>query len=571
MSIDPSRRSPVAQTIDEAHRHRCDRALLTLTQQKEVWLHVSIPERITYLQQCLDGVNQVAAGWTTAACLAKDIDPASALAGEEGLVGPVATLANLRQLIRSLAAHGQLCPPAVFTRPDGQWVARVFPDNWQDRLLWLGFSGEVWMQPGKPVRQGMVYRHHPERGRVALVLGAGNIAAIAPTDALYKLFAEDQVVLLKMNPVNDYLGKFWEQAFQPLIAAGFLQIVNGDATVGQYLCEHPAIDTIHITGSHQTHDVIVWGRDPSEQQQRKTENMPRLTKPITSELGCVTPILVVPGNWSASDLQFQARQVASMVAHNASFNCVAGKVLVTAKGWSLREAFLQQVRQELAAIPPRQAYYPGATERYQAFLAQYPQAEVVGQASVGSLKTTVPWTVIPDVPPVSGEYALTTEAFCGVLAEVTLDSANAAEFLVDAVAFANHSVWGNLTCMMLVDRATQRQQAAALDQAIAQLQYGAIGINVWTGVIFSLTACPWGAFPGNPLPDIRSGQGFVHNTYLFEYPQKTLLRAPFRIRPLPLWFANHPNLKTIAQHYQDLLSHSDWRKFLRLVFAALRG
>lgn len=57
----------------------------------------------------------------------------------------------------------------------------------------------------------------PEKrvGKVALVLGAGNIAS--PLDAFQKLFLENQVVLLKMNPVNDYLTEYLEAALKPLI------------------------------------------------------------------------------------------------------------------------------------------------------------------------------------------------------------------------------------------------------------------------------------------------------------------------------------------------------------------
>ena len=50
------------------------------------------------------------------------------------------------------------------------------------------------------------YRERGPHGGVALVLGAGNVNSIPPLDALYRLIARGQVVLLKMNPVNDYLG-----------------------------------------------------------------------------------------------------------------------------------------------------------------------------------------------------------------------------------------------------------------------------------------------------------------------------------------------------------------------------
>lgn len=554
--------SPAATPFDQA-----DRAIATLVSCKQAWVQTSITDRIVYLRQCVNGVMTVAAPWAIAANIAKGIDPDSALAGEDWLTGPVATLLTLQGLIKTLEANGQLKPPAIASRPNGQLVAQVFPDNWLDRLMWLGFQGEVWIEPDQPATQGKNYRQTLQQGAVSLVLGAGNVSAIAALDSLHKLFAENQVVLLKMNPVNAYAGEFLEKALQPLIQAGFLEIVYGDADLGHHLCQHPQIETIHITGSHHTHDAIVWGSTLEEQQQRKAAHNPILTKPITSELGCVTPILIMPGLWSTGDIAFQARQVASMVAHNASFNCVAAKVVITASGWQQRDEFLQQLHQAIAAIPPRKAYYPGAHDRYQAFLAHYPQAIALSTCTEDS----IPWTVIPNVPPHSDEYALQTEAFCGVLAEVSLEAADAKDFLVKAIPFVNESVWGNLSCVLLIDPKTQRHCRTELDQAIAQLQYGAISINAWTGMMFMLAGATWGAFPGNPLDDICSGRGIVHNSYLFDHPQKTVLRAPFRIFPTPTWFADHKNLRQVAICYANLIANPSLNKFLSVILAALRG
>ncbi len=577
-------------------------ALDRLSAHKAAWLQVAIPQRIQYLQRCLEGVIAVAEDWATAACLAKGIDPATPLAGEEWTAGPVAALMNIRSLIKALEANGHPSPVKISRRVHGktaegshdqtsdqtgdrageQVVAQVFPDHLMEQLLWLGFKGEVWLEPDRPPTQGQIYRQKAAEktaeGTLALVLGAGNISAIAPLDMFYKLFAEDQVVLIKMNPVNAYVGPFLEQAFKPLIEDGFCQIVYGGAELGRYLCQHPAVDTLHITGSHHTHNAILWG-DATPQPLSTRESspsasvppQPNLNKPITSELGCVTPILVVPGNWSQGDIAFQARQVASMVAHNASFNCVAAKVIVTVQGWAQREEFLQQVHQQLAKTPTRKAYYPGARQRYGEFLQRYPQAQVVGAADHWDAETDVPWTVIPNVAADAAEYALTTEAFCGVVAEVSLPATTAAEFLAAAVPFANDKVWGNLSCVLLIDPATRRQNAAAVDGAIAQLRYGAIGINVWTGVGFLLPALTWGAFPGNPLADIQSGRGVVHNAYLFDHPQKSVLSAPFRVFPTPLWFADHKNLLQVAQRFAALQRQPSWWRFFRVVLAALKG
>jgi hypothetical protein len=52
--------------------------------------------------------------------------------------------------------------------------------------------------------QAIAYRDKQHNGKVALVLGAGNVASIGPMDVLYKLFVEDQVVLLKTNPYRRF-------------------------------------------------------------------------------------------------------------------------------------------------------------------------------------------------------------------------------------------------------------------------------------------------------------------------------------------------------------------------------
>jgi acyl-CoA reductase-like NAD-dependent aldehyde dehydrogenase len=354
-----------------------------------------------------------------------------------------------------------------------------------------------------------------------------------------------------------------EQVFSALKADGFFEIAYGEAELGAYLCQHSAVDTVHITGSQRTHDAIVWG-NPAAEHLHQT---PRLNKPITSELGGITSIIVVPGNWSKSDLAFQARHVASMVSHNASFNCVAGKVLILAKGWAQRSQFLDLVREQFRQIPPRKAYYPGAQDRYEVFLAKYSAAEQLGTKAPGC----IPWTLISNVSPRSGEYALTEEAFCGVLAEVSLDVVTAEDFLASAVDFANQSIYGTLSCTVLVDPKTARRCSAALETAITNLRYGSIGVNIWSGVLFAMPEIPWGAFPGNTLENIGSGQGMVHNIFRLENPQKAIVTAPFRIWPTPLWFAQHKTLKQVAQNLLAFEMQPSWHKLLPVITAALGG
>ena len=93
----------------------------------------------------------------------------------------------------------------------------------------------------------------------ALVLAAGNVASLGPRDVLSKLFVEGKVVVMKANPVNDYLVPHWRRALAALIDAGVLRIVDGGAAVGQYLTGHARIDEVHITGSDKTYDAVVFG------------------------------------------------------------------------------------------------------------------------------------------------------------------------------------------------------------------------------------------------------------------------------------------------------------------------
>jgi len=544
-----------------------DAAVERVASKKEAWIATSIPERISLLELCLAGVESAASAWVRDMCRVKGFSPEENLAGEEWLAGPATTARNVRLLIQALQANGAPKLPDVSQRPNGQWVARVTPGELKERLMFAGVTVDVWIEPGKPPSQGRIYREPKGPGKVSLVLGAGNVSSIPPMDVLYKLFVEDEVVVLKMNPVNAVAGPHIARAFAALVDAGFLAVVYGGAEVGAHLANHPQVDTLHVTGSDRTYDAIVWGTDPAEQARRKSEGKPINTRPFSAELGCVTPCMIVPGDWSEDDLEFQARHVVSMVAQNASFNCNAAKVLVTAKGWPQRERFLEKVHAALARAPARKAYYPGAETRYRGFLDKYPAAKPLGAAGEG----IVPWTVIPNVPAKHGEYALTNEAFCGVLAEVELEATTAAEFLERAVQFANDDCWGTLSCMLMIDEATARRESKLLDSVVERLRYGGVCINSWAGLLYALASPTWGAFPGHPNTDIQSGTGVVHNTFLLDYPQKSVVRAPFRIRPAPAWFFDHKNLLGLGKSLLHLEASGGVGNFVATALAGMKG
>ena len=69
-------------------------------------------------------------------------------------------------------------------------------------------------QHGKYLGQGRIYREKASgnrgEGAVALVLGAGNEVSVAAGDVLHKLLVDDCVVILKANPVLEYMAPFLE-------------------------------------------------------------------------------------------------------------------------------------------------------------------------------------------------------------------------------------------------------------------------------------------------------------------------------------------------------------------------
>jgi hypothetical protein len=253
-----------------------DRAVGVLADHKDAWARLSIPARIDLARRCLDGLSAVSEPMARAACRAKGLEYEGPASVDEWLSGPVSLIRNLRLLIESLRdihASGvpALGPGAVRRLPGGQLAVNVFPRTRLDGIVYPIRRVDVWMQPGVDetnLRDTMAsaYRRDRAPGEVGLVLAAGNVASIGPMDLLYKLFVEIQVVVCKMHPVNDYLGPYLEQALRPLIDGGFVRIVYGDAAAGQHLVHHPHVDEIHMTGSADVHDRIVWGDTPGSRR-----------------------------------------------------------------------------------------------------------------------------------------------------------------------------------------------------------------------------------------------------------------------------------------------------------------
>jgi acyl-CoA reductase-like NAD-dependent aldehyde dehydrogenase len=560
-------------------RASLDAAVAALQERKKAWTAVSPRERIAILEEITRGFLAVSSRWAAACIEAEGLDPERGQ-GEEVLVGPYFVVRNLRLLrlaLADIAKHGRpRIPGSVRTRRDGQVTARVFPYDIWDRIFYAGVTADVWMQPGVteaslPSTQAVAYRGE-RKGGVALVLGAGNVSSIGPMDALYKLFVEDQVVLYKTHPVNVYLGPLLEEGMKALVDRGFLKVVYGGAEEGAYLCRHPGVDEIHITGSDRTYEAIVFG--PGEEgRRRKERNEPLLAKRVTAELGNVSPVIVVPGpagSWSEADLHYQAESLVTMLVNNAGFNCNATRVILQHAASPQREDLLGAMRALLRDTPLRRAWYPGAAERWSAFAAAHPEAEHFGNRTGDRL----PWTLIHSLDPQSREdVCYTTEAFCGVFAETPIAAPSVPEYLESAVAFANETLWGTLNASLIVHPASLRDREAkkAVEKAIADLRYGTVSVNHWAAIGYGLVITPWGAFPGHPPHDIQSGTGVVHNTLMFDKPQKTVVRAPFRVFPKPVWFATHKTAHKLTPKLVEFETDPSFAKLPGILGQAVRG
>jgi hypothetical protein len=567
--------SAVEESIDTA---ALDDAVASVAARVDDWVSVPPRDRSELLALVVRDTLAASGPWNDDACGAKGLAPDS-LEGAEELFSGVGTLIRMAQTLRRsladiAAGRAPQYPGPVRHRAGGRISVGVLPSSRYDRLLFSGISAEVWMQPGVSERdvreeQAAAYRDPVAARGVTLVLGAGNVASLGPRDALNELFVNGRVVVLKANPVNEYLVPHWERALGSLINEGVLTIVTGAAGAGEHLAQHPLVGSIHVTGSDKTHDAIVFGPGAGGAT-NKAAGRRRNEKAITSELGNVSPVVIVPGEWSRAEIEYQAAHVATMFVNNAGFNCLTPRVLVTWERWAQRAEFLDALEDVLAALPTRRAYYPGARERHGEFVAAHPDARQIGDVSGGRL----PWTLVRGVDPSSSEeICFRSEAFCSLCAETALDAVSPAEFVARATGFCNDALWGTLSMTLLAHprELADAELGPSIERAVAELRYGTIGVNVWHALGFALGTTTWGAFPGHDDTDIQSGRGVVANAFMFARPEKSVVRGPFVARPRPAYFATSARGAPALRRLVDFEAAPRLVKVPGLALAALRS
>jgi len=559
-------------------------ALADLDAAKHGWARTPVAERIRLLTRTKDSIMAIASDWAEISARKKGLIPGTSLAGEEWITGPYATIAGVNGLLNTLGQiQGKTFIDHLNTRKlvTGQLSVQVLPHSVWDHLLLSGISAEVWMQKGvyeKNLKDhaAIVYDEPTKnrQGRVALVLGAGNVAAITPLDVLQKLMLENQVVILKMNPINDYLSDYYKIAMKPLIDADAVRIVKGDGECGAYLCDHPIVEELHITGSDKTHDAIVWGVGEEGEKNREA-GTPKNLKRFTSELGSVSPTIVVPGPWSVADIRFQSENLATMKLHNSGHNCIACQAIIMPKGWGKASTLLNEVK-KVAARSTRPTWYPGAVDRLKNYEVHSGNIELV-ERGTNALPLLI--SEISD-----DSYNRNNEVFGPAIGIKELDAPDAETYLRAAIDYANDKLWGTLGANILIHpRTIKNIGERRFEELIAKLKYGTIGINGWCGLGFLITSCPWGAYPEHTAEDVQSGIGTVHNTFMLENTERVVIKAPWRpfprgllsmqfsLFPKPPFFITNKRQHKIGKLLTDFQYKPSYLKLPRIFLNALLG
>jgi len=566
----------LTHSISVSSQKAIDEALTVLKAHKDSWVTLEVTERVAILEEITRGMMKVADRWVAASLEAKGMLANQIAEAEEWVL--FATVVRALQLLRKslidIQKYGRpRISGRVTTRQDGQVVAQVFPRNRIESILFRRVTGEVWMEPGVTVEettkmQALHYRYRNHKGKIALVLGAGNASALPVIDLLHKLFVENQVAVLKLNPVNAYLGPLIEEGFRALTDRGFFRIIYGGIEQGSYMCYHPAVDEIHLTGSDKTFEAITFGSG-LEGEKRKAERKPLITKRFTCELGNVSPVIIVPGPWAEDDIKEQAEHLATWLVVNAGFGCLTPRVIVQQKAWAHRDAFIEAIGHVLGSVQTRKAYYPGARDRQAIFVAAHPEARQFGDA----IGDNLPWTLIADVDPSNpGDICFKREAFCGLFAETALEASSVTDYIDRAVEFANNTLWGTLCATLIVHPSSLEDPlvAASVDRALTELRYGTVLINMFAYYSAYFMVTPWGGFPGQDMYDIQSGIGKAYNMLMFERPQKSVIRAPFR-KPIDPFTVTSKRAHTFARKLVHFESSPALPKLPGMVWTALRS
>ena len=519
-------------------------------------------ELISLLEKTIQNIQGIAYYWATLSAEKKQILQKHK-EGEEWLGGPFVSILTTQYYIEYLKGNSPL-KEENYDKIKNSY--KVFPNKFIESLTFPLLKAEIRFNKSMSFSQIDEFRGFNQRigasDNVTLVLGAGNVSSIPFLDTLFHLVAKRSAILLKLNPVNDYLLPVFEKVFAEFIDRGFISVVNGNLDTSRYLTKHRSIDSIHLTGSNYTYENIVYDRQLSDKE-RSLSTIPKTNKkPIFSELGNVTPIIIHPGKWTNSELKFQARKIATAKLNNSGFNCIAAQVIVLPKGWRSAEKLKKYIKFYLKKIGDTTSYYPGASESLDS-LKTNENYELVNESSCSTPFMTA------DLD--AEEKYSSSEVWNTTLYFKELEYSDNESFTDISINYVNNELWGNLGASVLIKGSKKKNNQHIVNKYKNDLNYGTVAINEWSAIAFILPTMPWGGYPGNKDNDIQSGQGYVHNAYFFESPLKGIVETNFRFSRFidPPWFVNNKKAHRLFKNLTYYQANNSKINFIKLIFSTL--
>ena len=539
-----------------------DRFISTLRTKSKEFNSINNIQLASMLDETISNIKEVSYFWATICSDNKGTTKTPA-EGEEWLGGPFASVLATQYYIKSLTNDDDL-DEGNFNNSENSY--KVFPNNFIERITFPFINAKVYFNKSMSFEDINKFRGFSKRydiePSITLVLGAGNFSSIPYLDVLYHLITRRSVILLKLNPVNEYLKPVFEKVFQNFIERGYIIVTNGNINESKYMATHPGINHIHLTGSDKTYEDIVYGRELTGNE-RSIKTVPKVnSKPITSELGNVTPIIIHPGKWSTSDIKYQARKIVTGKLNNNGFNCIAAQVVVLPDGWGHTETLIKYVKYYMNKAKDRKAYYPDSIER----LTKLEKDK--SYERVNSLSCTTPH--LTREIKAYNKYEL-DEVWSSTIYFRKIAYSNAEDYVKKSIDYCNNELWGNLGVSVIIKNHNNKFNKHITNSYIENLKYGTIAINEWAAIGYIIPQLPWGGFPGNKDNDIQSGQSVVHNSMLFESPLKGIVETKFRISRLidPPWFITNRKSRRLFMNLTYFQINNTKINLIKLIFSAL--
>ena len=539
-----------------------DRFITTLRTNSKEFNSISNVQLASMLEETISNIKEVAFFWATICSDNKGTTKTPA-EGEEWLGGPFASVLATQYYIKSLTNDDDLSEKR-FNNKENSY--KVFPNNLIERLTFPFIDAKVYFNKSMSFDDINIYRGFSKRYHIdpsiTLVLGAGNFSSIPYLDVLYHLITRKSVILLKLNPVNEYLKPVFEKVFQNFIERGYIIVTTGNIDESRYMATHPGINHIHLTGSDKTYEDIVYGRELTLKE-KKTKAISKVNnKAITSELGNVTPIIIHPGKWSTSDIKYQARKIVTAKLNNNGFNCIAAQVVVLPDGWGQTDTLIKFVKHYMNKAKDRKAYYPESIERLEKL------EKDKGYERVNALSCVTPH-LTREIKSYS-KYEI-DEVWSSTIYFKKIEYSTNEEFANKAIDYCNDELWGNLGVSVIIKDHERKFNKHITNLYIDKLNYGTVAINEWAAIGYIIPQLPWGGFPGNKDNDVQSGQSVVHNSMLFESPLKGVVNTKFRISRLidPPWFVSNKKARRLFRNLTYYQINNSNINFLKLIIAAL--